>query len=116
MYDAVLVLVGSIANDELVGMDDDGIEVGVSIEAELENRQARHRRNAHALRLVERHTARRFEALLVQEQQCQYTQAAALIGGQTRESRDGRDRGRPQLFGYRVALENAPPAPALEQP
>ena len=36
--DAVLVLVGAIAHDELVGMDDDGLEPPIGVETELEDR------------------------------------------------------------------------------
>ena len=112
VHDAVLVLVAAIAHDELVGMHDDGLEAAVGVEAELENRQARHRGDAHALRLVERHAARGLELLLVQEQQRERAQPLALLVAQARERGHGGERRRPSLVGNRMARQDAPPAPA----
>ena len=68
-------------------MHDDRVKAGVGIEPELENRQARERRDPQALRVVEHHALHGLEVLLVQEQQHEVAQTLPSIGAQAAESR-----------------------------
>ena len=90
------------------------MEAARSVEAELENRHARERRDPHALRFVELDAARGLEVLLVQEQQSERAQPLAAARRATRASTGVAATRRPKRVGNRTPRKDAPPAPTLE--
>ena len=115
MHDARLVDALAVPYQEFLRVDDHRVEVVVAIEAKTKYRPARQHGDAQAHRVIELQSAGRFQALLVEKQQCQGAKPLKLRRAKPRQRGDVGDRLLPERIGDCTARKDLPPPPASEQ-
>src|SRR5690606_39260130 len=113
--DARLVDALAVTHDELAGVENHGYETLVAIEAELEDRQTRERRDARSHRVIDREAARGLDALLVQEQQRELSEARALVVVERTQNRHGGEHLVPRVVRNAPRREDLAPPFALQE-
>ncbi len=103
--------------DEIIGIQHQLVEALVPVQLrQVQQRQLRLRRQQQAAEVVEIDAGECGQVLVGEKQHGPLAQAAVLVGVQAVEDRQVPAYPLPELFGHRVACQQAPAPPGAERP